>query len=394
MVETVQQWALELEGLHRRIGSRFARSEQRCRSLAYLKALLGPVERKNGWQMAEVMGEATPDGVQRLLNAADWDADAVRDDLRCYVVEHLGDDEAVLIVDETGFLKKGDKSAGVQRQYSGTAGRIENCQVGVFLCYASRKGAAFLDRALYLPKEWAQDQERRKEAGIPDTVTFATKPALALAMLERALESGAPCAFVTGDSIYGSDRKLRLFLEQRDQPFVLAVSSKEPLMFGGPRCWRADRIAREIPSEAWQRLAVGGGAKGPRVYDWAWQELWRLQLTRHEQAQGHWLLVRRSVEEPAALTYYVVFAPREGTTLEKLAAVAGSRWQIESCFESAKGECGLDQYEVRKWDAWHRHITLSLLAHAFLSVTRAKEEQKGAQPRQAWAGVLQKNCCP
>lgn len=380
MIEEVTRWAERLEGLHGRISACFARSEQRKRSLCYLKALLSPVERKNGWQVAEQMGEATPDGVQRLLNAADWDAEAVRDELRSYVVEHLGDPEAVLVVDETGFIKKGTKSVGVQRQYSGTAGRIENCQVGVFLCYASSKGAAFLDRALYLPQEWAHAQERRREAGVPDSVSFATKPALARDMLALALDAGVPCGWVTGDSIYGSDRRLRFFLEQRNQPFVLAVTAKEPLMFGGVMCQRADKIAEQVPAQAWQRLAVGEGAKGPRRYDWAWQELWRLQLSQEEQAQGHWLLVRRSIEEPTELTYYVVFAPRAQATLETVARVAGSRWSIESCFESAKGECGLDQYEVRKWTAWHRHTTLALLAHAYLSVMRARE-QKGALPK-------------
>jgi len=379
MIEEVSRWAEHLEGLHQRIGPHFARSEQRKRALSYLKGLLGPAQRKNGWQVAEAIGESTPDGVQRLLNAADWDADRVRDELRQYVVKHLGEEQAVLVVDETGFIKKGTKSVGVQRQYSGTAGRIENSQVAVFLCYASNKGAAFLDRALYLPQGWAHDPQRRGEAGVPKSVSFATKPALAKDMLARALDAGVPCRWVTGDSIYGSDRRLRFFLEQRNQPFVLAVTAKEPLMFGGVLCQRADKIAEQVPAEAWQRFAVAEGAKGPRLYDWAWQPLWRLQVTEAEQAQGHWLLIRRSIEDPSELTYYVVLAPRATTTLEAVARVAGSRWSIESCFESAKGECGLDQYEVRKWTAWHRHITLSLLAHAFLSVMRSRE-QKGALP--------------
>lgn len=379
MVEVVQQWDQELELLHAQIAPRFHRAEPRRRSLAYLRALLSSCERKNGWQLAEVLGETTPDGVQRLLNAADWDADLVRDDLRHYVVEHLGDPDAVLVIDETGFLKKGTQSVGVKRQYSGTAGRIENCQIGVFLCYASQQGAAFIDRALYLPKEWAHDQDRRTQAGVPEAVPFATKPQLAMEMVLRALAAGVSCGWVTGDTIYGGDRTLRVTLEQHEQPFVLAVPSNEPLWRDGPSYLEAREIAAQLPVEAWQRLSAGAGAKGPRWYDWAWHPLWRLQLTPEERAQGHWLLIRRSVDEPTDLAYYVVFAPRATTTLEQLVQVAGMRWQIESGFEAAKGECGLDDYEVRKWTAWHRHITLALLAHAFLTVIRQQEGKKGAR---------------
>ena len=373
----VEGWVSDLEGLHRRIGGRFARAEQRSRSLAYLKALLSPVERKNGWQVAEQIGEAAPDGVQRLLNAAHWDADGVRDDLQAYVVERLGDEEAVLVVDETGFLKKGDKSVGVQRQYCGTAGRIENSQVGVFLCYASSKGAALVDRALYLPKDWALHPARRAEAGVPSSVRFRTKPELARDLLGGAIKAGVPFRWVTGDSVYGSDRQLRLFLEQQERWFVLAVPCNELLMYGGPEYQRADALAAAVPDDAWQRLSVGEGAKGPRLYDWALVGLWRLQLTPEQRQWGHYLLVRRSVEKPEGLAYYVVFCPREQARMQTLSRVAGSRWHVEGCFESAKGECGLDQYEVRKWDAWHRHITLALLALAFLSVMRGTEE-KGA----------------
>ena len=233
----------ELTALHARIGSRFRRAEPRQRALGYLRGLLSPVVRKNGWQLAEHLGERTPDGVQRLLNGADWDAEAVRDDLRAYVVEQLADPEAVLVVDETGFLKKGTHSVGVKRQSSGTAGRIENSQVGVFLCYASVHGTAFLDRALYLPKEGAADTIRRTETHGPEGVTCRTKPALALEMIERALDAGVPCRWVTGDEVYGGDRRLRFRLEQRRQPFVLAVACNEPLWRDGPgACRRAARF--------------------------------------------------------------------------------------------------------------------------------------------------------
>ncbi len=378
MVEVVQEWNAALDALHRQIAPRFGRAEPRRRARAYLQALLSPCERKNGWQVAELVGETTPDGVQRLLNAAEWDAELVRDDLRAYVVEHLADSEAVLVIDETGFLKKGDKSVGVKRQYSGTAGRSENCQIGVFLCYASQHGAAFIDRALYLPQEWARDQVRREEAGVPEAISFATKPKLAADMVFRALDAGVPCGWVTGDTIYGGDRSLRVMLEQREQPFVLAVPPNEPLWRDGPQYMEARVIADQLPVEAWQRLAAADGAKGPRWYDWAWQPLWRVQLTPEERAQGHWLLIRRNLDDPTDLAYYVVFAPRATTTLEAVVRVAGMRWQIEVAFEAAKGECGLDEYEVRKWGAWHRHVTLALLAHAFLTGIRQQEVKKGA----------------
>jgi len=384
-LEEAAGWAAGLEGLHGRIGRRFTRSEQRRRSLAYLKGLLSPVERKNGWQLAEHIGEGTPDGVQRLLNAADWDADAVQGDLRDYVVEHLGSGEAILVVDETGFVKKGTKSVGVQRQYSGTAGRIENCQVGVFLCYAGPKGAAFLDRALYLPKDWSEDAARRSEAGVPGAVRFRTKPELAKDMLERAVAAGVPFGWVTGDTVYGSDRRLRLFLEQQERRFVLAVPANEQLCWGGPDHHRADALAAAASEAGWRRLPAGEGAKGPRLYDWALVELWRLQLTAEERHWGHYLLARRSVEKPEESAYYVVFCPRGQAEVGTLARVAGARWNVEECFKTAKSQCGLDQYEVRKWDAWHRHVTLSMLAQAFLSVTRADAQSAAAEGGQKGA---------
>ena len=375
--DTAERWSDELARLHHRIAVRFRRAEPRRRALGYLRGLLATCERKNGWHLAELLGEPTPDGVQRLLNAAGWEADLVRDDLRAYVTEHLGSGEAVLVVDETGFLKKGTHSVGVQRQYSGTAGRIENCQVGVFLCYATPERAAFLDRALYLPKDWVTDEARREEAGVPSEIRFKTKPELAREMLERAFEAGVEPAWVTADTVYGGDRRLRLFLEEEEQPFVLAVPSNEPLWWGGPVYHAASDLAGRVEEQAWQRLSAGDGSKGPRLYDWALVELWRLQMTLQERQWRHYLLVRRSVSDPAERAYYVVFARHEAASLERLVRVAGTRWQIESAFEEAKGECGLDEYEVRKWEAWHRHITLSLLAHAFLAVIRSCERKKG-----------------
>jgi SRSO17 transposase len=366
----------ELRELQGRISCRFTRPEPCGRALSYLKSLIGTSERKNGCRTAEAAGEATPDGVQRLLNTARWDAEEVRDDLRSYIVEHFGDTEAVLIVDETGFLKRGEKSVGVSRQYSGTAGGVENCQVGVFLCYASKKGAAFIDRALYLPREWTIDQERRSEAGIPEEVRFATKPVLARKMLERAFEEKVPAGWVTADALYGSNRNLGMFLEQREHTFVLAVKRDEPLWTldeRGPAQVRADRLAEESTPEDWQQLSAGVGSNGECHYDWALLPLFRLQLAKEERFWGHWLLLRRNLEDPDELAYYVVFAPKKGTTLEQLVKVAGTRWRMESGFSEAKGELGLDEYEVRRWAGWHRHITLCLLAHAFVGVVRSSE---------------------
>ena len=378
----VVRWAEGIEKVHECIAGRFRRPEPRRRALEYLQGLLSSVERKNGWQLAEQAGDATPDGVQRLLSTYRWDADQVRDDHRDYVVEHLGDADGVLVVDETGFLKKGDKSVGVQRQYSGTAGRIENSQVGVFLAYAGVKGRTLLDRELYLPQVWAKDWERRREAGVPEHVEFRTKPQLAQMMLERAVESGIPFGWVTGDAVYGSDRNLRRWLEREGIPHVLAIKSNEKLWAWtekGPRQVRADRLASWVDECDWHRLSAGDGAKGPRFYDWTTVAIRPLR----EPGKEYWLLARRSIAQPAELAYYVCFGP-SGTAMAELVKVAGRRWAIEECFEEAKGQVGLDQYEVRRWDGWYRHITLAMLAHAYLAVIRYQAttpvclEEKGA----------------
>lgn len=371
--QEIEGWRAGLDSLHARIAHRFRRAEARARAKRYLAGLLDRIDRKNGWQLAEHLGEAGPQGVQRLLNAADWDVDAVRDDLRAYVVEQLGAMDGVLVVDETGFLKKGTKSVGVQRQYSGTAGRIENCQIGVFLGYASAAGRAFIDRALYLPESWAKDTARRREAGVPEAVRFATKPALAQAMLQRAFAAGVPAAWVVGDEVYGNDPELRQWLEGEQRAYVLGVSANHPLWRNGERV-RADVVVSVLPEEAWATHSAGAGSQGERLYDWA-----MIRLPDEDSGEhAHWLLARRSRHEPTEFAYYRAFGPRE-TQLEKLAPVAGIRWTIEVCIEDAKDVVGLDQYEVRKWIAWYRHITLALLAHAYLEVTRhaAEAGQKG-----------------
>jgi SRSO17 transposase len=360
----IATWRDELSALQTRLAPRFARPEVRARAGRYLAGLLDPLERRNGWQVAEALGERSPDGVQRLLRTARWDAEAVRDDLRTYVVEHLGDPQAVLVLDETGFLKKGTQSVGVARQYSGTAGRIENCQIGVFLGYASPRGQAFLDRALYLPQAWTQDAARREAAGIPAAVAFATKGDLAQAMLTRAFAADVPAAWVTGDEIYGNDGDLRRWLEAEQRPYVLAVARSHPVWQEGVQV-RVDALLATIPEDSWQRITVGAGSKGPRDYDWACARLpyWT------EEGWGQWLLIRRAVSDPEEHAFYRAFG-HDDVSVAELARVAGTRWTIEAGFQRAKA-IGLDQYEVRRWTAWHRHITLCLLAHAFLAVTRA-----------------------
>lgn len=368
LVAALAAAAEEVPTVAQRLAPRFARSEARRRAQAYLRGLLSPVERKNGWQLAEVVGDRTPYAIQHLLGRADWDPDAVRDDLRAYVVEHFGDAHAILVLDETAVVKKGTASAGVDKQYAGSVGKLENAQVGVFVAYASPQGVAFLDRALYLPEAWTDDRPRCRAVGIPDTVGFATKPELGRRMLERAREAGVPAAWVTADSVYGDDRRLRMWLEAHEQAYVLAVSGKEYVNVEAT--WTQRRVStllKELPADGWERLSAGDGEKGPRWYDWC-----RLPLVPPLQdGFERWLLVRRSVSDPTDLQAYVVFAP-VGTPLEALVQVAGRRWTIEVAFEAAKGEVGLDHYEVRSWTGWYRHMTLALFAQAVLTVVRTR----------------------
>jgi SRSO17 transposase len=364
-VSAVQGGAAYLSDIARRLAPYFERAEPRQRAMAYLRGLLSPAERKNSWQLAEVSGDTTPYAFQHLLRRALWDPDAVRDELRRYVLQHLGDSEAVLVIDETGFLKKGRHSAGVARQYSGTAGRIENCQIGVFLGYAGQLGHTLLDRELYLPQEWMNDHDRWRQAGIPEGRGFATKPQLARQMLARAFAAGVPATWVTGDSVYGDDRRLRLGLEAQPQAYALAVSGKEFVWLGWDQR-QVKTVLAALPAEGWTRLSAGDGAKGPRWYDWRWLPL----ADPVDPAWRRWLLVRRSVSTPQELQAYVVFAPQD-TTLEAVVRVAGTRWVIEQLFEAAKGEVGLDHYEVRSWTGWYRHMTLAMWALALLTILRA-----------------------
>jgi SRSO17 transposase len=372
----VGQAEREIEAVTARLRPHFRRSAAHRHAGEYVRGLLGPVERKNGWQLAEHVGHRHPRTIQRVLDRSGWDADAVRDDLREQVIAELGDDDGVLVIDETGFVKKGAKSCGVARQYSGTAGRIENCQIGVFLGYASAKGRAGIDRALYLPREWADDAERREEAGVPEAVAFRTKPALALEMLERAFEADVPARWVVGDAVYGSDGKLRRALEAWEQAYALAVKSTEkPTTFppyAPPGQVMAADVADGLEPDAWRRLSCGEGAQGERIYDWACVPL-RPGL---QKGWVHALVIRRDLNDATERAYYLVFAPTD-TPLAEIVRAIGARWTIEDVFKLAKRQVGLDQYEVRSWTGWHRHTTLALLALAALVLGVAK----GGTPR-------------
>jgi SRSO17 transposase len=379
-IASVRGWAEELDVVTARLGRHFARSEPRRRAGQYLRGLLSTVERKNGWPPAEHAGDERPYGVPHLLSRADWDPDPVRDDLAAYVAEHLGHPDGVLIVDETGFLKKGTRSAGVRRQYSGTAGRIENCQIGVFLAYAPPRGRAFLDRELYLPEEWAEDTDRRRAAGVPETVRFAPKTAQARRMVERALDAGVPAAWVAADAVYGSDSKSRSAVERRGLGYVVGVRSDRSVCVGF-RQVRAAKLPAEAPAGAWHRLRCGGGSKGPRLFDWAICPV----NSPEPQEYARWLLVRRDVDDPREVADFLCGGP-PGTTIEKQVAVAGVRWAIEECFSLAKGDCGLDHYEVRSWTGWHRHVTLALFAHAPWTVIRSRAASPGRRPSTGGRG--------
>jgi SRSO17 transposase len=356
-------WSELFNEMFMQVAGAFSNARVRRHGRAYLLGLLSQAERKNSWQLAELAGDASPDGMQRLLNFSPWDEDAARNALARYVVKAMGDPAAVLAVDETGFLKKGRMSAGVARMYTGTAGRVENCQVGVFAAYVTPDGGrALIDRELYLPEKWTGDRDRCRAAGIGDDVAFATKPELAWAMISRARDAGVPFSWVAGDEVYGGNPGLRARLEEHGIAYVMATACSDviPLAAGG---MRADEALALVPQESWQRLSCADGSKGPRLYDWA--------LIATAEGPGHHLLVRRSLQPGEKgrleLAFFRCWPPRP-VTLPELVAVAGARWGIEDCFAEAKGEAGLDHYQVRRYRAWYRHATLAMLAHAFLAV--------------------------
>jgi SRSO17 transposase len=366
-------WRHTLSDLKRFISPAFKRAEQRQTAGIFIDGLLSRAERKTGWMLAEEAGLDRPYRIQSFLGRSSWSADQVCERVRRYVIETLGDPDGVLVVDETGFLKKGTQSVGVARQYSGTAGRVENCQIGVFASYASRFGHALIDRQLYLPKAWGEDQERLHKASVPEEVAFATKPAIARMMIEKILDEGVPCAFVLADALYGSDSAFRRMLETRRQPYVLAVRSNHVLRFFEEQLLIHTNPATMIDAvdaQAWHALSAGEGTKGARLYEWT-----RLPITQpKEDGFQRWLLARRSLRHPDAIAYYFANAPVQ-TTLAELAAVAGLRWTIEECFLRAKDDLGLDHCEARSWHGWHRHMSMVMAAAAFLVKVSAQQRR-------------------
>lgn len=396
--EQISQWQAQWDSYVARLAPLFARSEPREQAAKYLRGLLAPVERKNGWQLAEQLGDADPAKMQRLLYGYDWDADTALEQHLEFVSAHFGSDEAIGIVDETGFIKQGHRSVGVQRQYSGTAGKKENCQIGVFLSYASSQGHVLLDRRLYLPEHGgADDEARRKQAQVPDELEFATKQELARAMLAHAWAAGVPMRWVTGDEIYGDTVALGTLVADAGKWYVFAVACSTPLWRTRPRIepatapptgqprkyarvvsgeahWqRADELVAETTNLEWQRFSVGAGAKGERLFDWARVRI--VEREAHLPRRDAWLLIRRSITKPSELAYYLSNAD-ETVSLVELAMVAATRWTIEMCFGEAKSAVGLDQYEVRLYHSWYRHITLVLIAHTWLAYTRAHSGEK------------------
>jgi SRSO17 transposase len=370
----LDRWRREFDELMLRVGARFARVEPRRRLASFVRGLLAGLPRVNCWTIAEYAGEAGPRGMQRLLSAAVWDEDGVRDDLRGYVLEHFADPGAVLVVDETGDLKKGTATVGTQRQYTGTAGRTENAQVAVYLAYAAPAGCALIDRALYLPRSWTSDPDRCRAAGVPEGTVFATKPALAKTLIARVLDAGAPAAWVTADEVYGQDPQLRAELGRRGLGYVLAVAKTcQVVTPAGAR--PAIGLAKKLPARAWQRISAGPGAKGPRWYDWALIEVADSAVT--EGSGPHWLLIRRRISD-GEYAFYRAHAPGP-VPLAQLVRTAGSRWKVEEGFAACKELAALDEHQVRSWTSWHRWTILALLACAFLAVLAAAQPG-GSQP--------------
>lgn len=378
-VNVAEEAALTVDEAVRLLSQHVPRREAARHAADYLRGLLADIERKNGWQLAEYLGYSHPRPIQRTLDRYAWDAEAVRDDLRGWVITELGDPEGVLVIDETGFPKQGRHSVGVARQYCGTLGKIANCQVGVFLGYASSKGHMGLDRALFLPRGWTGDPDRRRKAGVPKGIEYRTKPELALEMVSRALDAGVPAAWVVGDEVYGSDGKLRGSLEERGQAYVLAVRSNEAVTtwppYGPPGQVRVADLASRVSSKGWQRLSCGEGAQGPRIYDWTYLPL---RPALHD-GFVHGLLLRRHPDRADEIAYYLTYAPSD-TSLSEMVRAAGARWTIDDTFKLAKGQVGLDHYEVRSWRGWYRHITLALLALAALAIGAAKKGGLPAPP--------------
>jgi SRSO17 transposase len=361
-------WLAEFDTGFAAIAGRFGRVEPRRQARSFLLGLLSDVDSRSCWQLAEQAGDRSPHAMQRLLGEAVWDADAVRDDLRGYVVDALGDPGGVLILDDTGDLKKGTHTIGTQRQYTGTAGRVENAQVAVYLAYAAPGGSTLIDREVYLPKAWIDDPARCAAAGVPEHITFATKITLARRMLARALDAGVRAAWATADEFYGGDCHLRRDLQARGVGYVLAVARSHRVTARadqGPV--RTDRLAAGLPVPAWNRISAGAGGKGERDNDWAWVAI---TSPDGEAAGQHTLLIRRRISD-GEQAFYRCWSPHP-VPLRALVKVAGTRWNVETCFQTGKG-IGLDEPQVRRFESWYRHTTLVMLAHAILTVIAGRE---------------------
>jgi SRSO17 transposase len=369
----IDQWRWGFDEVMGRIAPRFVRCEPLRNAGALMLGLVSNMDRKNCWTLAELSGHGSPDRLQHLLSRAKWDAEKVRDDLRAYVVDHLGDQDGVLVVDETGDVKKGRHTVGTQRQYTGTAGRIENAQVAVYLTYAAPGGHTPIDRELYLPTSWVEDPARRERAGVPDEVEFATKPELAGQMITRAVRAGTPARWATGDEVYGADPDLRVTIAGLGVGYVLAVGSNRTVTTA-TQTGRVDALTASLPRRAWRRVSAGAGAKGHRWYSWA-----LVEIAGDTDSGHHHLLVRRN-DKTGELAYYRCYSP-DPVELADYVRVAGWRWKIEETFQTGKGLTGLDEHQVRTWTSWHRWVTLAILAHAFLVVTTAAQRRAEASDR-------------
>lgn len=372
--DTLTLWASSLRDAKQRIRPLFTQERVAASAWQFLDGLLGNEPRKTGWMRAEAAGDRGPWRQQAILGRGQWDADALRDIVREYALETLGDEDAVLVIDETGFLKQGKASCGVARQYTGSAGKITNCQIGVFASYVSRHGHAFIDRALYLPKEWTNEPARLKAAHVPSDVGFATKPKIAHRMIARAIAAKVPFSFVAADSVYGTGESETL-LRKAGKGYVLGVASNHVFRSWDkpqPVAGTAAAIAQSLPEKAWRRLSSGGGTKGPRWHDWAYLELADLEAGEYnDDLAGEWtrgLLIRRNIAD-GSLAFFSTWCPK-GTSIQKLVLVEGHRWAIEDSFETAKNEFGLDHNETRSWHGWHRHVSLVMLAFAMMAVIR------------------------
>ena len=394
--QMLELWCVELRQVKAHLKTLFAHPSVATSAAAFLDGLLGPERRKTGWMRAEAAGDPGPWRQQAVLGRSHWNADALREMVREYALETLASPGAVLVIDETGFLKQGVRSCGVGRQYTGSAGKITSCQIGVFAAYVSDRGCAFIDRQLYLPKEWTNTPERRSAAQVPDGIRFVTKPQMAAAMIERALAAGAPFDWVAADTIYGVG-KVEMQLRRAGKGYVLGAQATDRFNSWGkspPVAGTAEKIAKALPAEVWRRLSAGDGTKGPRQYDWAYVELADLEAEEYsDDLTGLWtrgLLIRRSISDQA-LAFFSTWCPA-GTPIETLVRVEGQRWAIEDAFETAKTELGLTHNETRSWHGWHRHVSLVMLAFAMMVVVRQRANSLTSPPKRSDEARLQRWC--